>query len=120
MKKTAVFLGLINVVAVSSQAQTGIDTLVVTGERTRNSFVGAQTLDADQLQSGSRADAAELLQGINGVQADSRSNYAQDTRITLRGFGARSAFGVRGLDLQIDGIPLSMPDGQGQVSGAVL
>ena len=120
MKKTAVFLGLINVVAVSTQAQTGIDTLVVTGERTRDSVAGAQTLDTDQLQPGSRADAAELLQGINGVQADSRSNYAQDTRITLRGFGARSAFGVRGLDLQIDGIPLSMPDGQGQFSGAVL
>lgn len=101
-------------------AQNGIETLVITGERSISPIAGAQTLDADQLQPGSRADAAELLQGINGVQADSRSNYAQDTRITLRGFGARAAFGVRGLKLQVDGIPLSMPDGQGQFSGAVL
>ena len=120
MKKFVSYLGLVLAVSAPALAQTGIDTLVVTGERTRDSVVGARILDADQLQPGSRADAAELLQGIAGVQADSRSNYAQDTRITLRGFGARSAFGVRGLDLQIDGIPLSMPDGQGQFSGAVL
>ncbi|RZA08988.1 MAG: TonB-dependent receptor, partial [Moraxellaceae bacterium] len=103
-----------------AHVQTGIETLVVTGERFNNSVAGAQVLDASELQPGTRADAAELLQGLNGVQADSRSNYAQDTRITLRGFGARAAFGVRGLDLQVDGIPLSMPDGQGQFSGAVL
>jgi len=120
MKRIASCFGFLGVVTCVAHAQTGIETLVVTGERVRDSAVGAQLLDATQLQPGSRADAAELLQGINGVQADSRSNYAQDTRITLRGFGARSAFGVRGLDLQVDGIPLSMPDGQGQFSGAVL
>lgn len=120
MKRIAISFGFLGVVTCVAHAQTGIETLVVTGERVRDSAVGAQLLDVTQFQPGSRADAAELLQGINGVQADSRSNYAQDTRITLRGFGARSAFGVRGLDLQIDGIPLSMPDGQGQFSGAVL
>lgn len=120
MKTLAKCFGFLSVLACAAQAQTGIETLVVTGERTHDSVVGAQLLDVTELQPGSRADAAELLQGINGVQADSRSNYAQDTRITLRGFGARSAFGVRGLDLQVDGIPLSMPDGQGQFSGAVL
>lgn len=69
---------------------------------------------------GLRIDSAELLQGLPGVQADSRSNYAQDTRVTLRGFGARSAFGVRGIDLQIDGVPLTTPDGQGQLSSVAL
>ena len=120
MKTVAKYFGFLSVLACAAQAQTGIETLVVTGERANDSAVGAQLLDVTELQPGSRADAAEILQGINGVQADSRSNYAQDTRITLRGFGARSAFGVRGLDLQVDGIPLSMPDGQGQFSGAVL
>jgi iron complex outermembrane receptor protein len=130
MKMLANYVGCLSVIALAvhaeaqiqtqTQSQTGIETLVVTGERASSSAVNAQRLDVTQLQPGSRADAAELLQGINGVQADSRSNYAQDTRITLRGFGARSAFGVRGLDLQIDGIPLTMPDGQGQFSGAVL
>lgn len=103
-----------------SGAQVGIETLVVTGERASSGVAGPQLLNVKALQPGSRADAAELMQGIAGVQVDSRSNYAQDTRVTLRGFGARAAFGVRGLDLQIDGIPLSMPDGQGQFSGVLL
>lgn len=123
MQKNMSYFGLCGcfwLVSAHAHAQTGIETLVVTGERFSDSVVGAKLLDADQLQPGSRADAAELLQGVTGLQADSRSNYAQDTRITLRGFGARAAFGVRGVDLQIDGIPLSMPDGQGQFSGAVL
>ncbi len=69
---------------------------------------------------GARLDPAELLVAIPGVQVDSRTNYAQDTRISLRGFGARSAFGVRGIDLLVDGIPMSTPDGQGQLSSVIL
>lgn len=69
---------------------------------------------------GLRFDSAELLAGLPGVQADSRANFAQDTRITLRGFGARSAFGVRGINLRIDGVPLTMPDGQSQTSSIAL
>lgn len=65
-------------------------------------------------------DAGDLLEGIPGIQADSRYNYAQDTRIVIRGFGSRAAFGVRGLQLKIDGIPLSMPDGQAQTSSIML
>lgn len=99
-----------------------IDTLVVHGEHTDNHFQGTGTVQvaSDEQIPGLRTDSAELLQGLPGLQADSRSNYAQDTRVTLRGFGARSAFGVRGIDLQIDGIPLSMPDGQGQLSSVLL
>ena len=116
-----IVLGLLAITATSANAQTGIETLVVTGKRVAEQpIAGAQSLAVAAQQPGNRADAAELLQGLNGVQADSRSNFAQDTRITLRGFGARSAFGVRGVDLQVDGIPLTMPDGQGQFSGAVL
>lgn len=64
--------------------------------------------------------AGDLLEGIPGIQADSRYNYAQDTRIVIRGFGSRAAFGVRALQLNIDGIPLSMPDGQAQTSSIML
>ena len=46
----------------------------------------------------------------------SRQNYAQDLQLSVRGFGARSSFGVRGLRLYSDGIPGTMPDGQGQFS----
>lgn len=59
---------------------------------------------------------SEALIGVPGVLARDRQNYAQDEQISLRGFGARSTFGVRGLRLYADGIPATMPDGQGQVS----
>src|SRR5690606_6642444 len=51
-----------------------------------------------------------------GPRARARPNRAQDTQLSIRGFGARSTFGVRGVRLYADGIPATMPDGQGQVS----
>ncbi len=60
--------------------------------------------------------ASEYLRGVPGVLARDRQNYAQDEQISIRGFGSRSTFGVRGVRLYTDGIPATMPDGQGQVS----
>jgi iron complex outermembrane receptor protein len=60
--------------------------------------------------------ASELLTGIPGVLARDRQNYSQDEQVSIRGFGARSTFGIRGIRLYTDGIPATMPDGQGQVS----
>jgi iron complex outermembrane receptor protein len=51
---------------------------------------------------------------VPGVVVNNRNNPAQDLAIQIRGFGARSAFGVRGVRLYADGIPMTMPDGQGQ------
>ena len=59
---------------------------------------------------------SEALAGVPGLSARDRQNFAQDTQLSIRGFGARSTFGVRGLRLYADGIPATMPDGQGQVS----
>ncbi|WP_369941660.1 TonB-dependent receptor family protein [Xanthomonas medicagonis] len=59
---------------------------------------------------------SEALSGVPGLLARDRQNYAQDTQLSIRGFGARSAFGVRGVRLLLDGIPATMPDGQGQLS----
>ncbi|MBU1310429.1 MAG: TonB-dependent receptor [Gammaproteobacteria bacterium] len=70
--------------------------------------------------SGILIDSARLLDSISGVQADSRANFAQDTRLSIRGFGSRSAFGIRSIFLQQDGIPISTPDGQGQLSAILL
>jgi len=53
---------------------------------------------------------------VPGLVANLRNNYAQDLQISSRGFGARATFGIRGLRLYTDGIPATMPDGQGQVS----
>ena len=71
------------------------------------------------------ADAARLraplalddaLRGIPGLAVDNRYNIALGERITIRGFGARTQFGVRGVRVDVDGIPATMPDGQTTLS----
>lgn len=59
---------------------------------------------------------SEGLGGVPGLLAKDRQNYAQDLQLSIRGFGSRSSFGVRGVRLYVDGIPATMPDGQGQTS----
>jgi iron complex outermembrane receptor protein len=59
---------------------------------------------------------SEALVGVPGVLARDRQNYAQDEQLSIRGFGARASFGVRGVRLYADGVPATMPDGQGQLS----
>ena len=59
---------------------------------------------------------SEVLTRVPGIVALNRQNYAQDLQISSRGFGARSTFGVRGVRLIADGIPATMPDGQGQAA----
>ncbi|MDB4950535.1 MAG: TonB-dependent receptor [Gemmatimonadetes bacterium] len=54
----------------------------------------------------------EALGDVPGVQVDNRFNYALGERISVRGFGARAQFGVRGVHVLVDGIPATMPDGQ--------
>ena len=74
--------------------------------------VDAQTIQRGQLQ----VNLSESLVTVPGVSAQNRQNYAQDLQLSVRGFGARSNFGVRGVRLYSDGIPGTMPDGQGQFS----
>ena len=50
-----------------------------------------------------------------GLWITNSENQAQDNRMSIRGFGARSAFGIRGIKIILDGIPLTTPDGQSQV-----
>jgi len=59
---------------------------------------------------------SERLGTVPGLLARDRHNYAQDEQISIRGFGTRASFGIRGLRLYLDGVPATMPDGQGQVS----
>ena len=57
----------------------------------------------------------EALAGIPGLYMQNRYNFAQDLRISLRGFGARSSFGIRGIKVIVDGVPETLPDGQAGV-----
>lgn len=58
---------------------------------------------------------AEYLTEVPGLFTMNSQNFSQDLRISIRGFGARSAFGIRGIKLLVDGIPETTPDGQGQI-----
>lgn len=95
--------------------------VVVTGTRSeQRSFdlpMSIDLVDKARISEGQMGvNASESLQVVPGVVANNRNNYAQDLQISIRGFGSRSTFGVRGLRLYADGIPLTMPDGQGQAA----
>ena len=95
--------------------------VVVTGTRARvASFdvpMSVDTVTAEQISNGQLGvNASEVLSRVPGLVIQNRQNYAQDLQISSRGFGARSAFGVRGIKLISDGIPASTPDGQGQAA----
>ena len=62
----------------------------------------------------------EYLGAVPGLFSLNANNYAQDLRISIRGFGARAAFGIRGIKLIVDGIPETTPDGQGQLDNLPL
>ena len=102
---------------------TSLSPTVVTATRTEaKSFdlpVSIDVVDKDVLQDAKiGANISEVSQRIPGVVINNRNNYAQELAISSRGFGARSAFGVKGIRLYIDGIPLNTADGQGQ-SGSI-
>ena len=62
----------------------------------------------------------ESLGRVPGLFAKDRQNYAQDVQLSVRGFGARSTFGIRGVRLYVDDIPATLPDGQGQITNVDL
>lgn len=102
-------------------AAAAVPVVVVTASRTEQlSFdlpASIDVIDANAIGAAQpRVNASEALTAVPGLVAQNRQNYAQDLQISSRGFGARSAFGVRGVRLIADGIPATMPDGQGQAA----
>lgn len=95
---------------------------VIQVEATRTGTTYLQTpasifrVDAPAQQQSAQVNLTEVVKGIPSLQINNRENYAQDLQLSMRGFGARSTFGVRGIRLYVDGIPATMPDGQGQTS----
>jgi iron complex outermembrane receptor protein len=102
-------------------AQPAPQTIVITGVARGDGLfdlpLSADTLDTAAIQQDQpRIDLSESLARVPGLVVQNRQNYAQDLQISSRGFGARSAFGVRGLRFFVDGVPATLPDGQGQIS----
>jgi iron complex outermembrane recepter protein len=104
-----------------SETAAELDSVVVTATRiaqdSRDLPVSVDRIDSRAIRTGQlQVNLSESLLTVPGVSAQSRQNYAQDLQLSVRGFGARSSFGVRGVRLYSDGIPGTMPDGQGQFS----
>ncbi len=78
--------------------------------------LAASRVDAEHIHAGRQGlGLDEVLAAVPGLFFQNRYNFAQDLRVSIRGFGARAAFGIRGIKLYADDIPLTMPDGQGNV-----
>lgn len=82
-----------------------------------NQPMAIDRIDADVIsEARPQVNLSEVLNRVPGIVVQNRQNYAQDLQLSSRGFGARSTFGVRGVRLIADGIPATMPDGQGQAA----
>jgi iron complex outermembrane recepter protein len=108
-----------SVYAEESEKMMQLAPIVVTGTRTeQNSFdlpIAIDVVKQEDIQNGQlQMTLSESLIRVPGITAQNRTQQAQDPQISSRGFGSRSAFGVRGVRVYVDGIPLTMPDGQGQ------
>lgn len=120
---TPLAAALATVFALPAAADTDLtlSPVVVSGARVaHDSFdlpASVDVVDGERISEGqARVNASEALAGVPGLVVQNRQNYAQDLQISSRGFGARAAFGVRGVKLIADGIPATMPDGQGQAA----
>lgn len=124
MKFTTTLLLVISINSLIAQTDTLSNQAItpVTITATRLSADPQQTpfsvtvLNKNQLQAvQQQLSVHDALATVPGVFVQNPDNFAQDIRISIRGFGARSAFGIRGIRIITDGIPESTPDGQADV-----
>lgn len=106
-------------------AQEQPETVVVTATRTPQAALevpaSIDRIEGEQIRDlHQQVNLSESLGAVPGITVQNRQNYAQDLQVQSRGFGARSTFGVRGIRLIADGIPATMPDGQGQAASFAL
>ena len=97
-----------------------LDEIVVSATRLESSLRdvarSVSVVDRQQIQNAQQLlGLDEALLRVPGLYMQNRYNFAQDLKVSLRGFGARSSFGIRGLRIYVDDIPETLPDGQAQV-----
>ncbi|MFG6488778.1 TonB-dependent receptor family protein [Roseateles sp. BYS78W] len=108
--------------AAAAQAEpTVLEPVVVTATRSEAAMsalpASIDRIDGDALRAGrAQVNISEGLGSVPGLLARDRQNYAQDVQISVRGFGARASFGIRGVRVYVDDIPATLPDGQGQIT----
>ncbi len=121
---TAVALAIGSLCASCVNAQ-ALEPVVVSASRAQQRSFDApaaiQLVDRAAIENaGPQVNLSESLNRVPGLTILNRQNYAQDLQVSIRGFGARSAFGIRGIRILVDGIPATTPDGQGQGSSISL
>ena len=114
------FLTLLSCVAISQDKFNELDEIEVTATRLDSTLLrssrSVSVVGKDEIQNATQLLAMdEVLAGVPGLYMQNRYNFSQDLRVSLRGFGARSAFGIRGIKVIVDGIPETLPDGQAGV-----
>ncbi|HBQ1073778.1 TonB-dependent receptor PqqU [Klebsiella pneumoniae] len=103
--------------AEAADEQTMVVTAAPTTVSELDTAAAFSVVNGDEMrQAAPRVNLSESLGAVPGLQVQNRQNYAQDLQLSIRGFGSRSTYGVRGLRIYVDGIPATMPDGQGQTS----
>ena len=101
--------------AVKSQVQQ-LDEVVLSAQRLKSEIQPlSASIITDSLNLTITQEVGGLLQQIPSLFVSSQQNFTQDTRVSIRGFGARATFGIRGIKVLLDGIPITTPDGQTQL-----
>jgi iron complex outermembrane receptor protein len=108
--------------AAAAAQDSGLGPITVTATRVEKNIdeipAAVSVVGQDDIQLGTQQlGLDESLGGVPGLFMQNRYNFAQDLRASIRGFGARSSFGIRGIKIIVDGIPETLPDGQGSVDG---
>ena len=124
LKKTALALAVTSLCHTLLHAQ-ALEPVVISASRSEQRSFDApaaiQSIDRDTIENaGPQVNLSESLNRVPGLTILNRQNYAQDLQLSIRGFGSRASFGIRGIRLLIDGIPATTPDGQGQGSSISL
>ncbi len=114
------FLLLISNTALSQTDEEKIEEIIVESTRLEQPLLNIPTaisiISKKEIEQGrQQINIDEALSRVPGLFIQNRYNFAQDLRISIRGFGSRSSFGIRGIKILVDGIPETLPDGQGQV-----
>lgn len=109
------FFSFHHLAAISSDSipEVRIEEVVLSAVRNGNTALGF-TSDTITSMDLFQPSIKTLINRQHGISAWNGENFAQDIRISIRGFGARSAFGIRGVRMLMDGIPLTTPDGTTQ------
>ncbi len=124
-RRTALALATASAAAQAATTPTVLEPVVVTATRIDASPfdlpASIDRISGEALRAGrAQVNLSEGLGGVPGLLARDRQNYAQDVQISVRGFGARASFGIRGVRVYVDDIPATLPDGQGQITNVEL